>query len=285
MKSMPLTRIENAGYWICFIGAFLAIAAWESYREKRKLLAAAERRWKNHGAMFVIGALISAALLRFTPVVLALLVAGSPYGVLNRGWPPFWLRCVIAVLALDLVQYAMHWTNHHVPWLWRVHQVHHSDLDFDVSTSVRFHPIEMLLAQGAQLAAIAVLAPPALGVLIHELLAVVVNFAQHANASPPAPVERLFRFFAATPDVHRLHHSIEIGEQQRNYGEIFLWWDRLFQTYMEKPAADARAFRTGLAEFEKADTLNVGFMLTVPFRGTPTGAPSAEPKAAPDTAA
>jgi len=285
MVLVPLTRIENLGYWICFIGAFLAIAAWESVREKRALLAPAERRWRNHGAMFVIGALFSAALLRFTPVALALLVSGNPYGVLNKAWLPFWLRCVIAVLALDLVQYGMHWTNHHVPWLWRVHQVHHSDLDYDVSTSTRFHPIEMLLGQGAQLAAIALLAPPALGVLIHEFLAVVVNLTQHANASLPAPVERLFRLFAATPDVHRLHHSIVIAEQQRNYGEIFLWWDRLFDTYMGKPAASVDRFRTGLTEFEKADTLNIGFMLTVPFRGAPADVSASEPKTAPDTAA
>jgi sterol desaturase/sphingolipid hydroxylase (fatty acid hydroxylase superfamily) len=279
---MPLTRIENLGYWICFIGAFLAFAAWETRSERRALATAAERRWKNHGAMFVIGALLSGLLLRFTPVALALLVADNPYGLLNKTWVPYWLRCVIAIVALDLVQFGMHWTYHHVAWLWRVHQVHHSDFDYDVSTSVRFHPIEMLLGQGAQLAAIALLAPPALAVLIHELMVVIVNLVQHANAPLPSAVDRLLRLVIATSDVHRLHHSIEIGEQQKNYGEVFLWWDRLFQTYMEKPAADERSFRTGLPEFVNADTLNVGFMLSVPFR-VPVSTTSPETKTAPDS--
>jgi sterol desaturase/sphingolipid hydroxylase (fatty acid hydroxylase superfamily) len=285
MKSVPLTRIENTGYWICFIGVFLAIALWETSRQRRALSATAERRWKNHGVMFVTGAIVSALLLRATPVALALLVAGNRFGVLNKPWLPYWLRCIIAVLVLDFVQYVMHWTNHHVMWLWRVHQVHHSDPDYDVSTSARFHPIEMLLDQAAQLATIALLAPPALAVLIHELLVVVVNLVQHANAALPQPVDRVLRLALATPDVHRLHHSIEMREQQRNYGEVFLLWDRLFDTYMEKPAADDKTFRTGLEEFAKVDTLDIGFMLAVPFRSTPANTPLPEPNAAPDTAA
>ena len=184
---MPLTRIESLGYWICFVAAFFAIAVAESWRERRPLATAAERRWKNHAALFAIGALISGVLLRATPVVLALLVANNPYGALNKSWLPYWLRCLIAILALDLVQYARHWANHHVAWLWRVHQVHHSDFDYDVSTSVRFHPIEMLLGAAAQLAAIALLAPPALGVLIHELLVVIVNLLAARECAAAAP--------------------------------------------------------------------------------------------------
>lgn len=280
---MPLTRIENLGFRVCFIGVFLAIALWESHRERRALHTPAERRWRNHGVMFVVGALISALVLRATPVVLALLVADNRYGVLNKDWLPYWLRCLIAILALDLVQYGVHWTYHHVAWLWRVHQVHHSDFDYDVSTSARFHPIETLIGQGAQLAAIALLAPPALSVLIHELMVVVVNLLQHANAALPPGVDRVLRLFAATPDVHRLHHSIEMGEQQKNYGEIFLWWDRLFDTYCEKAAADEKTFRTGLAEMEKADTLSVRFLLTLPFQA-PAETSSPETKT-PETAA
>lgn len=281
---MPLARIENIGFWVCFIGAFLAIAAWESSRERRTLLSAAERRWKNHGALFIVGALFSGILLRFTPVALALLVSNSPYGVLNRESLPYWLRCILTVLALDLVQYTSHWTNHHVSWLWRLHQVHHSDADFDVSTGARFHPLEAVVDQGARLAAIALLAPPALGVLIHEFLSIVINFAQHANALLPPRLDHRLRHVFATPDVHRLHHSLDIAEQQHNYGEIFVWWDRLFKTYREKPAASEKMFRTGLAEFEKADTLSVRFLLTVPFRAMPSEAASSAAKA-PETAA
>jgi sterol desaturase/sphingolipid hydroxylase (fatty acid hydroxylase superfamily) len=265
MGVMLWARIEGAAYWICFVTMFLAVAIWESFQPKRELSTAAERRWKNHGVMLVLAA-FSTLLLRVTPVVLAVAVSGSRFGVLNKPWLPLMVRCGIAVALLDLVQYWIHWSFHHVPWLWRVHQVHHSDPDFDVSTAARFHPLEVVYAQGIRFGAIALLALPAAGVFAAELLSVILNFLVHANASLPKPIEKALRSVFVTPDLHRIHHSEDIGEQNRNLGQTFPWWDRCFGTYAAKASTDEGSFKTGLRGLEGCDSLGIGFMLAEPFR-------------------
>ena len=274
---MPWARIEGAAYWICFVTAFLAIAVWESSQPKRKLSIAAERRWKNHGALLVIAIALSALVLRASPVVLSVMVAGSRFGILNKPWAPLILRCAIAVVLLDILQYWIHWSFHHVPWLWRVHQVHHSDPDYDVSTAARFHPVEVLFSQGVRLGAIALLAPPAAAVFIAELLTVILNLSAHANASLPFRIEKVLRTMLITPDLHRIHHSRDIAEQQRNLGQTFPWWDRFFGTYAPRAFAEEGAFRTGLNGLENCDCLGVSFMLAEPFRNSVQEDPKLNP--------
>jgi sterol desaturase/sphingolipid hydroxylase (fatty acid hydroxylase superfamily) len=245
---------------------FFAVAIWESVRPKYDLSTPAERRWRNHGLMFVIFAAISAVLLRANPVILALAVADSRWGLLNKPWLPLAVRCGITVLLLDLLQYWIHWSFHHVGWLWRIHQVHHSDPDYDVSTAARFHPLEVLYSQGIRFGAIAFLAMPPAGVLLAELLTVILNLSAHANASLPSGVERALRTLWITPDLHRIHHSQEVEEQNRNLGQTFSWWDRCFGTYTAIASAGNGNFRTGLKGLESYDSLGIGFMLTEPFR-------------------
>jgi sterol desaturase/sphingolipid hydroxylase (fatty acid hydroxylase superfamily) len=172
---------------------------------------------------------------------------------------------VLALLLLDFVKYATHWTYHSVPFLWRVHQVHHSDPDFDVSTGTRVHPIEVVLTQGVYLGVIAIFAPPVLGVLIAELAGAFQSFFGHANASLPGWMEKPLRVLFVTPDMHRIHHSEEVVEQFRNLGEIFPWWDRLFRTYLAAPAAGQDAMVVGLKGYQNNGSLGVAFMLKQPF--------------------
>ena len=148
------------------------------------------RRWRNHGIVLMAGLLISASILRVGPVFAAVAVANSRFGLLNKTWLPFLVRCLVAVLLLDLAKYGLHRTLHSIYYLWRVHQVHHSDPDFDVSTALRAHPIEVFLTQSAYLAGIVLLAPPAAAVLIAELMAVFQSFFEHANASLPKSIEK-----------------------------------------------------------------------------------------------
>ncbi|HSP68703.1 MAG TPA: sterol desaturase family protein [Bryobacteraceae bacterium] len=274
---MPWARIEGAAYWICFVAVFLAIAVWESFQPKRELSIAAARRWKNHGILLIIAASILTLLLRVSPVVLSVMVAGSRFGILNKPWAPLVVRGAIAVVLLDMLQYWIHWSFHRVPWLWRVHQVHHSDPDYDVSTAARFHPLEVLFSQGVRLGAIALLAPPAAGVFIAELLTVILNLSAHANASLPARIEKAVRTMLITPDLHRVHHSRDMAEQQRNLGQTFPWWDRFFGTYTARASAEEGAFRTGLNGLENCDCLGIGFMLAEPFRNTPQEDPKLSP--------
>lgn len=262
---MHWIRIESAAYWSVFVVAFLACAIWESFRPKRNF-SGTERRWGKHGILLIICTVASVALYRISPVVMALNVTGSRFGLLNRSWLPFAVRCIIAILALDLVRYSTHRLSHSVGALWRFHQVHHSDPDFDISTALRVHPIEVVLTQGAYLLTVAVLAPPVVAVLIAELGSILQSFFSHANASLPRWVEKPLRAVFVTPDMHRIHHSEEVAEQYKNLSDIFPWWDHLFGTYVEKPAAGDDKIVTGLKGFQNERSLGIGFMLAQPFR-------------------
>ena len=262
---MHWIRIESAAYWSVFVVAFLACAIWESFRPKRNF-SGTERRWGKHGILLIICTVASVALYRISPVVMAVNVTGSRFGLLNRSWLPFAVRCIIAILALDLVRYSTHRLSHSVGALWRFHQVHHSDPDFDISTALRVHPIEVVLTQGAYLLTVAVLAPPVVAVLIAELGSILQSFFSHANASLPRWVEKPLRAVFVTPDMHRIHHSEEVAEQYKNLSDIFPWWDHLFGTYVEKPAAGDDKIVTGLKGFQNERSLGIGFMLAQPFR-------------------
>lgn len=264
MVLMNWARIEAPAYGICFVAVFLAVAVWESLQPRRELSIPAERRWRNHGVMLVGGA-IATALLRFSPVAVSMLAAGNPFGLLNRSWMPFAMRCMLAVVLLDALQYWIHWSFHRVPLLWRIHEVHHSDPDYDVSTGARFHPLEVFWTQGLRLGAVALLAPPPAALIGIEALIVILNLAAHANASLPVRADQILRLAFITPDMHRIHHSRDAGEQQRNLGQTFSWWDRLFGTYTDR-GAGGDDFRTGVDGLEGYDTLGVAFMLREPFR-------------------
>ena len=264
LQSVQWIRIESGAYWFVFVAAFLACAVWESFRPKRDFNGT-ERRWGKHGILLVICTVASVGLYRISPVVMAVNVSASRFGLLNKTWLPFAIRCVIAILALDLLRYSTHRLHHAVATLWRWHQIHHSDPDFDVSTGLRVHPIEVVLTQGAYLAAVAILAPPVVAVLIAEVASALQSFFSHANASLPLWLEKPLRAVLVTPDMHRIHHSDEMGEQFKNLGEIFPFWDHLFGTYLAKPAAGEEGLVTGLKEFQNHGTLDLRFMLAQPF--------------------
>lgn len=262
---MPWLRIESYAYWFLFVAAFLGVAVWESFRPKRQLSSSPQRRWGNHAVVLIVCTIISVGLYRVSPVLVAASFAGSRFGLLNKPWLPFVGRCILAVLVLDLVKYATHWSHHRVPFLWRVHRVHHSDPDFDVSTAIRVHPIEVVLSQGAYFAVIAILAPPVAAVLVAELVSSFQSFFGHANASLPGWFEKPLRVLFYTPDLHRIHHSEEVGEQSRNFGDIFPWWDRLFRTYLAAPAAGEKGIVVGVKGYQNEGSLSVAFMLAQPF--------------------
>ena len=265
---MPWTRLEGAVYWITVVSVFLAVAIWESLAPNRKLTNPAERRWSNHGILLAISFVLGSVSLRLSPVAAAVLAAGNPYGLFRNVRLPFAVICLLTILVLDLLQYAMHWTLHRVPVLWRIHEVHHSDPDFDVSTAARFHPLEVLGTQAVAAGVIGLLAPPTLAVLIAEVAKLSLNLVEHANASLPAWLEGLLRRVIVTPDLHRIHHAEDIADQSHNLGQIFPWWDRLFGTYTARAAAGG-AFGTGLRGLQNSRSLGIGFMLAEPFRKTP----------------
>ena len=263
---MSWIQIESGAYWLFFAGAFLGIACWESLHPKRQLSGRVTRRWGNHALLFVVCTIVSAGLFRASPVLTAVAFADSRFGLLNKAWLPFAVRCVLAVLLLDLLKYAIHRASHSVPLLWRLHQVHHSDPEFDVSTGWRFHPMELIWTQVVYLAAIAILSPPPAAVLGAELVSIFHSFFGHANASLPSWMEKPVLSVLVTPDMHRIHHSEQVSEQTSNLGDVFPWWDRLFGTYLPAPAAGQDGIVTGLKGFQDDRSLGVGFMLAQPFK-------------------
>jgi len=273
----------SAVYWSLFVVAFLAVAIWESVRPKRELSWPAGRRWGRHGLLLAIAGVISTVVFRVSPIAMATAVSGSRFGILSRPWLPFLVRCAATIILLDLLHYATHRAFHSFAVLWHVHEVHHSDPDFDVSTSGRFHPIEVVLVQGATLGAVALLAPPPVAVFASSLLAMALNFFSHANAALPKRLDALVRAVLVTPDMHRIHHSEEIAEQSRNFGQTFPWWDRLFGTYLADPAAGEK-MTTGITGIRGVSSLGLGFMLAEPFRRSVADAPAANVRPEPDNA-
>ena len=258
----------SSPFWIAFTAAFVAAAVWESAHPLRPLSSTDSRRWRNHVALYAISIVCSNLALRTSAVVVAFAAQDSRYGLLNRAFIPYWVSTAAALPALDLLLYAGHRLFHSVGFLWRIHEVHHSDHDFDVSTAVRFHPFEVLITQGLYLGTVALLAPPPAAVFTSEILRIVENFFVHANKSLPPRIERILRWIVITPDVHRIHHSEEFAEQNLNFGQLFPWWDRLFRTYASAPAGGPDHLVTGLKELRGVDTLPVAWMLAEPFQRT-----------------
>jgi sterol desaturase/sphingolipid hydroxylase (fatty acid hydroxylase superfamily) len=183
---------------------------------------------------------------------------------------PGWVAVLLAVVALDLAIYLQHVLFHAVPALWRLHRVHHADLEVDVTTGARFHPIEILISMGLKLGVVAALGAPAVGVLAFEVLLNATSLFNHSNVRMPAGLDRLLRWVVVTPDMHRVHHSIAVRETNSNFGFNLPWWDRLFGTYRGQPAAGHGSMTVGIEQFRDPAEQRLDRMLTQPFRDDDT---------------
>jgi sterol desaturase/sphingolipid hydroxylase (fatty acid hydroxylase superfamily) len=274
-----LGTLFSQAYWLehassikngLLLASFTLFALWETFQPRRNLTTPAGRRWASNSAITLLFATPTTLVTRVSNVLLAMAVAHSRYGLLNREAVPLWIRFVLAILALDLFRYGAHRLYHSIPALWRVHQVHHADPDFDWSTSFLFHPGEFLLSQLAYFGAIAILAPPAIAVLGLEVIMVAQNLFVHANVRLSPWLDGALRQVVVTPDMHRVHHSDEFAEQNANFGDVFSLWDRFFGTYVAQPAAGHEGMGIGLRELALERGLNLWQMLALPFRRQPS---------------
>ena len=188
------------------------------------------------------------------------------WGLLQIAGASPWVAVPLAVLALDLAIYFQHVLFHAVPALWRLHRMHHADQDIDVTTGIRFHPIEILLSMGIKFGVIAALGPPAVAVLIFEVLLNATSMFNHSNVRLPLWLDHVLRWVVVTPDMHRVHHSVIARETNSNFGFNLPWWDRLFGTYRDQPAAGHRDMTIGIAQFRQPGEQRLDRMLTQPFR-------------------
>jgi sterol desaturase/sphingolipid hydroxylase (fatty acid hydroxylase superfamily) len=196
----------------------------------------------------------------------ALWAESRGWGLFNTVALPTWFAMVVGLVLLDFAIYLQHRVFHYVPALWRLHRMHHADLDVDVTTGTRFHPIEILLSLGIKFTVIVTLGAPPLAVLIFEIALNATSMFNHSNVRVPAPIERVLRWIVVTPDMHRVHHSILRRETDSNFGFNFPWWDRLFATYRAEPEAGHERMTLGIEQFRHPKELRLDRMLAQPFR-------------------
>jgi sterol desaturase/sphingolipid hydroxylase (fatty acid hydroxylase superfamily) len=262
---------ENTVRILCFVSVFglLAVAEWMSPR--RKLAASKPQRWLSNLALIVINTLVIRLIAPMTIAGLALVAESRDWGLLNHLDLPLALAVFLGVILLDFVIYLQHVLFHALPFLWRLHRVHHADLDVDVTTGLRFHPIEIVISFGIKLTAVLLLGVPPLAVLIFEVLLNATSMFNHANIKLPGWLDRVVRLFLVTPDMHRIHHSADIHETNTNFGFNLPWWDYLLGTYVAEPKRPHEQMPLGLAEIrdeQAADRL--GSILVLPFRSRPS---------------
>ena len=245
---------------------FAALAGWELAAPRRRLAIGRGRRWPSNLGIWIVDAALVRILVPTAAVGAALYAAGEGVGLLH------WLQLRLSVafllgfLALDLIIWAQHVAFHKIPWLWRLHRMHHADLDFDVTTGVRFHPFEILISLAIKIAAVLVFGIPPVAVIAFEVVLNATSMFNHSNARMPAWLDRALRLVVVTPDMHRVHHSIVRAETDSNFGFNLPWWDWLFGTYRRAPAAGHDGMTIGIPQFRDPGELRIDRMLTQPFR-------------------
>ena len=250
-----------------FIAVFTAMALWEAAAPRRPRSYSRLARWPSNLAIVTLNTALLRILLPATAVSVALLGAQRGWGLLNNLSLPRWSTVVVSVVLLDLAIYLQHVMFHAVPALWRLHRMHHADLDIDVTTGARFHPIEIILSMLIKFGVVAAVGASAVGVLIFEVLLNGTSMFNHGNVRIPVGLDCRLRWFVVTPDMHRVHHSLVVGETNSNFGFNLPWWDRLLGTYREQPAAGHQGMTIGIEQFRDGRELWLDRMLLQPFRG------------------
>jgi sterol desaturase/sphingolipid hydroxylase (fatty acid hydroxylase superfamily) len=264
-----LSKHEPAIRLGCFLGVLVAMAAWELLAPRRKLLANRPRRWLSNLGLVAINSFVVRLVAPLGVAGVAVLAESRGWGLVNNLALPAWLAVVVSVVILDFAVYLQHVLFHAVPLFWRLHMVHHADLDFDVTTGLRFHTLEILLSLGIKAATVLVLGPPLLGVVVFEILLNASSMFNHGNVRMPAALDRMLRWVLVTPDMHRVHHSTLPRETNSNFGFNLPWWDYLLGTYRDQPGTEHGEMTIGLTQFrEERQADRLYHMLLLPFAAT-----------------
>lgn len=249
----------------CFVTVFALVAFAETVAPRRALSVAKGERWFNNLGIIVLGSIMVKWLFPLAATGVAAAAEAKGWGLLTLLQWPLWLRVLVSILILDLVIYLQHLMFHAVPLLWRLHMVHHADLDLDVSSGLRFHPIEIAISMVIKMTIVAALGVPVIAVLLFEITLNATAMFNHSNLHLPQQVDRILRQIIVTPDMHRVHHSVLIRETNSNFGFNFPWWDRLFGTYRAQPAAGHTGMNIGIGPFRTTQQVGLLRLLILPF--------------------
>ncbi|MCK5681923.1 sterol desaturase family protein, partial [bacterium] len=248
-----------------FISVFVGVSIWEVVAGRRQLVISKPRRWVNNLGIITLGSLLVKMVFPMLALGVALAASQKGWGLFHHLQIPVWLSGILSILLLDLTIYLQHLMFHAVPTLWRLHMVHHADLELDVSSGLRFHPLEMVLSMCIKMVVVAALGPPVFAVFIFEVLLNATAMFNHGNIHLLETLDRRLRKFVVTPDMHRVHHSVIIRETNSNFGFNFPWWDRLFGTYCAQPKEGHDGMTIGIPKFRNPKNLHLHKMLIQPF--------------------
>jgi sterol desaturase/sphingolipid hydroxylase (fatty acid hydroxylase superfamily) len=252
-----------------FFGVFTIMACWELIMPYRILTASKPHRWVYNFAMVAIDSVILRLVFPAAAVGTALTAAEHEWGLFNIIDVPASLVIIATVIILDIIIYFQHVMFHAIPTLWRLHMVHHTDLDIDVTTGNRFHPGEIIISMLIKMTAIVLIGAPVVAVVIFEVVLNATAMFNHSNVRLPTALDRLLRMFLVTPDMHRVHHSVIKRETNSNYGFNLPWWDRVFGTYRDQPEAGHLNMVIGLEQYRDEKQLTLGRLLMLPVTGKP----------------
>jgi len=257
-----------------FLGLVVLISLLEIAAPRKPRAGETRLRWFGNISSMVLGAISVRLLFPVLGFSFAALCAQRGWGLLNYFTMPVWLKGAITVIVLDLIIYFRHCLGHHVPFLWRLHRLHHTDDDVDFTTALRFHPLDSVFNAAIELGLVAILGAVPMVLLVFNLLTNVIDFIIHANVRLPERLNRFIRMAFITPDMHRIHHSQRMKETNSNYGSVFSLWDRLFNTYVPEPQGGHEQMLSGLVEFSHPKHQTLPWMLAQPFLRVKAEGPS-----------
>lgn len=260
-----LLDLERVLYGAIYFLALAFVAAWEGLAPRRTLRSSMRLRWANNFSFSILNTIIARMLFPVLGTGFAILVAERGWGVLNALAVPYPLAFGIGFLALDFGSWLQHYLLHRVPWLWRMHRMHHTDQDYDFTTGLRFHPIENLFTTSFGLLVIVAVGAPVMAVLVYQLTFLAAAMIIHGNVRLPTSIDGALRWILVTPDMHSIHHSSVMSEMNSNYGGILTWFDRAFSTYTRDPRSGYENMQIGIEEFQEEKHLTFGWMLINPF--------------------
>ena len=251
-----------------FFGIFIIMALWELVAPRRELTVSKVVRWANNLGLIIFNSFVLRLLFPLAAVGVAIFATEQGWGLLNYYTIGTSLAVIVSVVVMDFCIYIQHVMVHAIPVLWRLHRVHHADLDYDVTTGARFHTLEIILSMGIKFAVILLLGPPVVAVIIFEIMLNATAMFNHSNVRIPERIDNILRLLVVTPDMHRVHHSIEDDEANSNFGFSLPWWDRLFGTYRDQPRGGHTGMTIGIRSYR--DTKHCSWLsglLIMPFIG------------------
>ena len=248
-----------------FFGVLIIIALWECLRPKLKLRISRNIRWFRNLSLIVLNSIAARLILPFTAASIAIYAEKNQIGLLNFLSIPLWLTVIVSIVLLDLIIYAQHLASHHFLIFWRLHKIHHIDQDIDVTTGVRFHPVEIIISTLIKCAVVMLLGIPFIAIVMFEIILNATSMFNHGNINLPEKFDEWLRLIIVTPDMHRIHHSIIPTETNSNFGFNLPWWDRLFGTYQSQPQKGHQKMEIGLSEYQDINKTNLLTLIIIPF--------------------